>query len=118
MDFHIKFTNLEPDERVKSLIRQKIGSLNKFLDGIEVKRPGLGPVVHAWVEVGKASEHHKEGRVWYAECQLKMPGKNLRSTSTNYDLTAAIEEVKDDLGLILKKAKDKREDLARQRHED
>jgi len=90
MDFHIKFTNLKPDERIKGLIRKKIGPLAKFLEDVEVKRSRLGPTVHAWVEVGKASEHHKEGRIWYAECQLKMPRRSLRVESTREDLEAAI----------------------------
>jgi ribosomal subunit interface protein len=113
MDFHIKFTNLEPDERIKNLVQKKIGSLDKFLDKAETKQSGLGPSVHAWVEVGKTTEHHKEGRIWYAECQLKMPGQSLRSTSTSYNLIAAIEEVKDDLSLILKKEKEKQKNRAR-----
>lgn len=105
MNFHIKFTNLEPDERIKELIQKKIGPLSRLLDETTV--------VHAWVEVAKTTEHHKEGRIWYAECQLKFPGQSLRSTSTSYDLIAAIEEVKDDLSLILKKEKDKRKNQVR-----
>lgn len=108
MNFHIKFTNLEPDERIKNLIQKKIGSLDKFLDKAEAKSS-----VHVWFEVAKTTEHHKEGRIWYAECQLKFPGQSLRSTSTSYDLIAAIEEVKDDLSLILKKEKDKRKNQVR-----
>jgi ribosome-associated translation inhibitor RaiA len=116
VDFHIKFTNLEPDERTKDYIREKVGSLGKLLEGVESESKDLGPVVHAWVEVAKTTRHHKEGQIWYAECQLKMPRKSLRAESTRETLEAAIEEVKDDLGLILKKEKDKREtQLRRQR---
>ncbi|KKU18820.1 MAG: hypothetical protein UX30_C0025G0005 [Candidatus Saccharibacteria bacterium GW2011_GWA2_46_10] len=101
MDFHTKFTNLKPDERIKNLVQKKIGSLDRFLD--------KASVVHAWVEVGKTTEHHKEGRVWYAECQLKMPGKkSFRATATCEDLATAIDEVKEELYLLLKKEKEKR----------
>ncbi|MDP2926848.1 MAG: HPF/RaiA family ribosome-associated protein [bacterium] len=110
MDFHIKFTNLEPDERIKNLVQKKIGSLDKFLDKAETERPGLGPLsVHAWIELAKTTEHHKEGRIWYAECDIIMPGKrHFRATSTNYDLEAAIDEVKEELERILRNSKEKR----------
>ncbi|MBU4351219.1 hypothetical protein KKH63_02715, partial [Patescibacteria group bacterium] len=55
-------------------------------------------------------------KVWYAECELKIPGKNsVRSTSTNYDLGIALEEVKDDISRLLRNEKDKQETKTRRK---
>lgn len=49
------------------------------------------------VEVGKPSQHHNKGQVFYAEFNLVIPGAVLRATSNKDDLYAAIDEAKDDL---------------------
>ena len=116
MEIHIKYTNLAPTTELKSFLIKKLGFLNKLAVPIGPNEPGFGQAVHAWVEVGRTTRHHKEGLVWYAECDIKMPGKrHLRATSTNYDLEAAIDEVKDDIELVVRKAKDKYQGKIRRR---
>jgi len=101
MELHLKYTNLEPSPETKTFIRDKLGFLAKL------PLPA-GKEVHAWIEIAKTTRHHQRGLVWYAECQLKMPGKqSIRATSTNYDLGAALDEVKEDLSRLLKKEREK-----------
>ncbi len=49
------------------------------------------------VEVGKTSQHHHKGEVFFAEFNMVIPGATLRATSTKDDLYAAIDDAKDEL---------------------
>lgn len=100
MEFHLKYTNIEPAEDIKDYIQKRILSLEKLLPGVAE--------IDAWVEVGRTTRHHQEGKIWYAECQLQLPGKkSFRATATREDLLTAIDEVKDELERILRNSKEK-----------
>lgn len=102
MEIHLKYTNLEPSSELKTFIRDKLGFLEKL------PLP-VGKDIHAWIEIGRTTRHHRRGMVWYAECELRIPGqKSVRATSTNFDLGAAIDEVKDEIELLFQKTKEKR----------
>ena len=112
MEIHIKYTSFEPDQETKTYIQKRLN----FLDKLVISATKSGEVIHAWVEVGRVTRHHQQGKVWYAECELKMPGRNsIRSTSTNYDLDIALEEVKDDLTRLLREEKDRQETKTRRK---
>ena len=104
----IKATNIKLTKSLKSFIEEKIGKLEKFLEGI-LKRvdvfDGRESRAEAFVEIGKASGHHRKGDVFYAEAQIPLPGKGVRSTTERKDLMMAIVEVKDELQRLLKKYK-------------
>lgn len=91
----IKATNIKLTEGLRSFIIQEFGELEKFLEDILV--------TEAYVEIGRPSRHHKKGDVFYAECQIPLPGKGVRSTAEREDLNMAIVEVKDELQRLLKK---------------
>ena len=65
------------------------------------------PMVEAWMEVGKETLHHKKGPFFWAECQMRFPGKSIRSTARAENLKLAINEVKDELQRELKEYKEK-----------
>jgi|SRR3989344_1320087 len=96
--------NISLDEPLKIFIEDKIGGLEKFL--------GKGPI-GARVEIGLPSKHHRSGRIYYAEVNLKVGGKLLRATCQHEDLRNAIVDVKDELQRQLKKFTDKKRDVAR-----
>jgi putative sigma-54 modulation protein len=97
MNIKINSVNIKLDEALIVWIEKKIGGLDKFLKKIDPA------VVEARVEIGKPSKHHHKGPVWYAEANLKVPGKLLRATNTNKDLRTAINQVKDELQNQIKK---------------
>ena len=97
MRIEINPTNIKLDDALLIWVEKKIGGLEKFLkkidpDAVEVK-----------IDIGKPSRHHKKGPVWYAEANLRLPGKLLRATDTNKDLRTAINNVKDELQRQIKK---------------
>lgn len=98
MHLNIKGTNLELTQDIKDYVEDKISGLDKFYDNI----------LDARVEVGKINRHHQKGDVFRAEVNLEVPQKGiLRAEAEREDLYMAINEVKDDLRVILKKYKEK-----------
>lgn len=87
----IKGIGLNLTDSIREHIRKKIGGLSKFLRKVD---PDL---VEVRIEVGKPSGHHHKGKVFYAEVNLKLPGRLLRATDEQDDLFIAVDEVKDKL---------------------
>ena len=111
---------------MKVIIQAKNFKLNNALyDFITEKMDDLARVIgrindesiEARVEIGKPSGHHKKGDVFYAEINLKMPGKLLRAISENWDVRLAVTEVKDELQRQIRKYKEKTRDLSRRPQE-
>ena len=108
MQIIIKATNIKLTPSLRSFVREKIGELEKFLEDILKKIDifdGKKPRAEAYVEIGKPSRHHRKGDVFYAECQIPLPGKGVRSEAEREDLMMAIVEIKDELQRLLKKYK-------------
>ncbi|MCD6500413.1 ribosome-associated translation inhibitor RaiA [bacterium] len=106
----IKATNIELTLSLRTFIEKKIGEVEKFLEDVLKKIDtfdGKKPRTEAFVEIGKLSRHHKKGNIFYAECQIPLPGVGVRSESEREDLRLAIVEVKDELQRLLKKYKNR-----------
>jgi len=102
MQIIIKATNIELTEEIKKMVNEQIGSLEGFLDILE------NPDFEAFMEVGKVNAHHQKGDVFRAECQIKLPGKGIRSEAVRDSLQLAIVEVKDELQRQIKRYKQTR----------
>ena len=97
MKVEINPTNIELDDALIIWVEKKIIGLDRFLKRVDPA------AVEARIEIGKPSKHHRKGSVWYAEVNLKVPGRLLRATNTNKDLRLAINQVKDELQRQIKK---------------
>lgn len=127
MKINILTKNIKLTPALKDFIEEKINPLEKFVKiqqnkeysnhlpgGAKVKKKessltsGKGKsIIEAWVEIGKESRHHKKGSLFLAECQMRFPKKNIRSTARAENLKSAINEVKDELQRELKEYKEK-----------
>ena len=108
MEIHLKYTNIEPDGRIEEYIAKKITPLGKLLSG--------AAALHAWVEVGRITRHHKEGKVWYAECQIKLPSKqSFYVNSTQNNIFFAIDEVREGLERIIHTFKERQKSKLREK---
>ena len=134
MKIIIKATNLKLNQALKDFIERKINDLEKFLpptnlgfntEGVksvkELSKVSRGqpkkyfngffgkgkPRIEAWVEIGKTTLHHRKGSFFRAECQMRLPGKNLRSEVLSEDLRKAIVWIKDELQRQMKQYKNK-----------
>lgn len=95
---------MELDEPLKVFVNDKIGSLDKVI--------GNDKSV-ARVEIGLPSKHHRSGRIYYAEVNLKMGSNLLRATCQHEDMRNAIVDAKNEMQREIKKFKDKKRDLSR-----
>lgn len=105
MKIDIVTKNISLDEPLQVFIEDKIGGLDKLIGNNKSA---------ARVEIGKPSRHHKSGRVFRAEANIRMGGVLLRASCEHEDLRNAIVDVKDELQEQIRKFKEKRTDLARQ----
>ncbi len=115
MKIVIKTKNLKLNSDLKDFIEEKINSLEKFAKIFQDEKKyfngfyGKGkPKIEAWVEIEKTTLHHKKGPVFRAECQMRFPGKSIRSTAEAKNLRLAITEIKDELQREIKQYKEKR----------
>ena len=49
------------------------------------------------------TRHHQKGKIYYAEINIKVPGKIIRAEAKEENIYKAVNQVKDELQLILKK---------------
>ena len=99
MKITIKTTKIKLSPALYNYIEEKIGGLQKFLKNIDKN------IIEAIVEVGKPSQHHQKGDIYYAEVNLRLPGKILRTEAEEWDLRVAVDKIKDDLRREIKKYK-------------
>ena len=104
MKIDISYKNISSDVPLEKFVEEKIGGLDNVI--------GNDKSV-ARVEIGLPSKHHRSGKIFYAEVNLKMGGVLLRATCQHEDLRNAIVDVKNELQVQIKKLKDKRKDLSR-----
>ena len=97
----IKATKIKLSAALYDYIEEKINGLEKFLKNIDKD------VIEARVEIGKPSQHHQKGDVYYAEVNIRLPKKVLRAEAEEWDLRVAIDTVRNELEQEIKKYKQK-----------
>lgn len=98
MKVTIKTTNLKLSPGVKKVIEEKIATLDKFIRHIDTS-------VDGFIEVALETRHHKKGKIYYAEANIKVPGKIISSEAREKNIYRAIDEIKDELQRLLKEYK-------------
>ena len=101
MKIIIHVNHIELTSTIKAHVEEKIGLLVRHMDS---KHEDLA---EARVEVGKPSEHHHKGNIFYAEVNLKIGKGLMRATAENKDLYAAVNHCRDELEKQLQKHKTK-----------
>lgn len=112
MRITIKTKQIKLVPEIKNFIESRIGSLEKFIKNIlerdyKITLRKEKPKIEAQIEIGKETLHHRKGPFYYAECQMKLPGKFLRAESLKENLKSAIIEIKEELERQIKDYKKK-----------
>lgn len=89
MRTNIKATGIELTPALASYVEEKVAMLDKLL--------GHFGDVHADVEIGKETNHHKTGNWFFSEINLHCDGKLIRNVAEEADLYAAIDKMKDNV---------------------
>lgn len=96
----IRATNLEITPAIQEYIQKKMDMVEKFLGNLKV--------INCDFEIELTTKHHHKGEIFRAEVNLAIPGEVLWADFTADDLYKAIDKVKDHLGDLIKKHKEKR----------
>lgn len=82
-------------EAIRVYVEEKIGGLEKFFDQI----------IRADVVLGMETHHHQKGNVFFAECKLEVPGKDIFAKECDDNVYKAIDKTREFLAAELKKFK-------------
>jgi|SRR3989338_256000 len=104
MKINLLAKNLELTDQIRDYVMKKVTNLEKLLYSIKEK----GGEVMANFEVGKTTNHHKSGKVFRAECLIKIDGEDFYASAETDDLFAAIDEVKENIFREISKFKNKK----------
>lgn len=106
MRISIKATNIDLTEALRLYVTERIESVKKLTTLSEES-------LHAAVEIGKTTHHHKQGDVFRAEVNFHLAHNLVRVVAVKDDLYTAIDEMKDELARELASYKDKDRTLVR-----
>ncbi len=99
--------NLELTPSIEEFIGQKMDTLAKLFKADD-------ELIELRIEIGRPSKHHQKGLVHYAEINLKMGSKLLRSVVEHEDLRTAIDFARDEIERQIKEFKSKLRDASRE----
>ena len=83
MQINLVGKNIELSEPIKEYVLKRVTNLEKLLSKIEAD----GGELHANFEVSKATNHHKGGNVFHADCLIKIKGEEFYSSADEEDAT-------------------------------
>lgn len=87
-------------EAIKNYSIEKLSSLYKFLNKSEDE-------VNFNLRLGKTTNHHQNGKIYYAEISIHTPEKNFGGKVESADIYAALDTLKDDMAENISQYKDK-----------
>lgn len=106
MQIQFKGTNYELTPEETDLTSRKVVNLKKYLGNDEKE-------VHAYVSLGKHTEAHQNGDIWFAECKLDCEGKSYFARAQSNTLRSATDKMIAELSQELRTAKRKNQSYLR-----
>ena len=97
----VRAVNFKMTDPISQHINGKSIDLERFLKRFDTKAAELR------VEVGLPSRHHRSGEIFYAEINLKLPGKLLRAEEKHFELSAALNTAFKDIETQVRKFRGK-----------
>ena len=103
MNTNIKATNIELTSAISDYVNKRLAGISKFVK--------TGDKVINYVEVGKTTNHHKQGDVFKAEFNIEISGAKFYAVSEKEDLYSAIDNAKEEIIRQISSKKDKKQTL-------
>jgi len=85
----IKATGIDLTPAIDSYVRERVSALDKYVDASDTS-------ASVSVEVGKSTDHHHTGDIFFAETNIIIGGTQLCASANHEDLYAAIDKVRDE----------------------
>lgn len=98
---------MELTEAIRDYVVEKETNLGRLLKKLE------DGTTEAFInfEVSRATNHHKAGFIFHADCLIKFNGEEFYGSADQEDLFAAVDEVKEKLFLEIDKNKTRKQTL-------
>ena len=106
MKINIKGTHLELTPAITAYIEKRMNGLDKFVNPEDTS-------VSVDFEVSKTTQHHQSGDIFCAEATMHAGTDNFRAESSQADLYAAIDIVKDGIARAITDNKKKKRTLVK-----
>ena len=101
-NIQIKATNIELTNAIADYVHKKLEHLDRFIKDEN----------HTfYIEVGKTTQHHKNGEYYKAEIKMNHAENNFYAESIKDNLYSAIDTAKDEIVRLLTQKKDKKQTL-------
>ena len=104
MKIEIFAKDIELTDEIKKYIEKKVASFDKTLGKSNEER-------RCDFRIGKSSEAHNKGRIYYAEARVETPNKAYGADAEGETIFEAIDELKDEILKKIRRNKDKKETL-------
>ena len=111
----IKAKNLELTEEFKNFIEGKFSGLKKFINILKREDEAGKTLAEVFVEIEKETKHHQKGNIFFAEVQVRLPGRKLFARAKSDDMFNSIVKAKNELKLEIEKYKFKNIDRSRRK---
>lgn len=106
MQINFKGTNYELPASISELAKRKLDNLTKYLGkGKEHAR--------AYVDLGKETEAHQNGKIWRADINFDVDGNRFYAKAVEESIEVAIDRSVGDLARELQTARKREQSLAR-----
>ena len=102
----VKSSSIEYTEKLQTYVEKKIRQLDKLVP--ENAKDALYEI-----ELGKATKHHKTGKIYRAEVNLSYGSTLHRAEATDVKIEYAIDAIKDELKSEITKSRTKKKEVAR-----
>ncbi len=109
MNLTIKTKNLEIDHSLDNLIKKRMTAVSKMINAFQES-------AELFVEVERATKHHKKGDIFRAEAIVSLPGRKLVARAHGGNLGKIIGSVRDEMRRELRKYKTKIVELPRKKY--
>lgn len=102
---NIKATNIDLTEELRDYIEKRVTNVLRFAPNNSSD--------HSYIDIGKTTNHHKQGDIYKAEFNIVSAGTKFHSLSEKDEIHAAIDDAHDELARLLKESKDTKISLLR-----
>jgi len=107
MRHNIKVSDFVMTPAINEYVEKCVNHLDKFLNPTDKDLP------MCYVEIGKTTNHHKNGEFFKAEFTIHIGGESLRVETQEEDLYAALDKATEEMAEELKSFKDKKVSLVK-----
>lgn len=108
MKIDILAKDFDLTNKLEEYIQEKVESFDKILG--EEKE---GEERRCDFRIGKNSESHKNGKIYFAEARVETPGKSYGAKANGETIYEAIDALKDDILTKIRRKKDRKDSLIR-----